>query len=207
MIISFEGLDGCGKSTQIGLLTVKLQETGKKVAVLREPGGNPISEKIREMLLDKKNMSMSKETELLLYTASRAQLVREEIEPLLNDDTIIILDRFADSTTAYQGYGRGLDLNIIGVLNKFVTSNFEFMPDLTFFLDMPAEKSLSRVLSRGEEINRMESSDKEFFERVRNGFIEISKNEPERVICINASESVINVFSQIENVLKLRDIL
>jgi len=207
MIISFEGLDGCGKSTQIALLSKRFEDQGKRVKVLREPGGNIISEKIREMLLEKCHSSMCVETELLLYLASRAQLVKEEIEPLIKQDIIIILDRFADSTTAYQGYGRGLDLRIINILNRFVTSDYKYMPEITFFLDMPTERSLSRVLSRGEEINRMESAGADFFERVRNGFIEISKNEPDRFLCINASGSIENVFSQIETALKMRKII
>lgn len=207
MIISFEGLDGCGKSTQIELLSKRFEDQGKRVKVLREPGGNIISEKIRELLLEKCHSSMSGETELLLYLASRAQLVKEEIEPLVKQDIIIILDRFADSTTAYQGYGRGLDLRIINVLNRFVTSDYKYMPEITFFLDMPTEKSLSRMLSRGEEINRMESAGADFFERVRNGFIEISKNEPDRFLCINASGSIENVFSQIETALKMRKVI
>lgn len=207
MIISFEGLDGCGKSTQIGLLSAVLNEHGKKVKVLREPGGNRISEKIRDLLLDKENDSMCRETELLLYIASRAQLVREEIKTLLEDNCIVILDRFADSTTAYQGYGREIDLDVIDVLNDFATERGKYMPDITFFLDMPADLSLSRMVSRGEEINRMESSDKHFFERVREGFITISENEPERVIRIEASGSADKVYVQIEKILKSRNII
>lgn len=207
MIISFEGLDGCGKSTQLNLLYEQFIKLGKNVKVLREPGGNSISEMIRSILLDKKNLSMSDETELLLYIASRAQLVYEEIEPLIKMNNIVILDRFIDSTTAYQGYGRGLDLKIIAILNDFATSSGKFIPDITFFIDLQAEDSLNRVFSRGEEINRMESSKIDFFERVRNGFIEISINEPERVMRIDGSGSIENVFNQIENILKKRNIL
>jgi len=207
MIISFEGIDGCGKSTQIALLTDELKSHNKMTVVLREPGGNKISEKIRELLLDNKNSSMRSETELLLYISSRTQLVRDEIKKLLDDNYIVILDRFSDSTTAYQGYGRGLDLEIIRQLNYFATDNGRYMPDITFFLDMPVETAFSRMISRGEEINRMESSDKGFFERVRNGFIHISENEPDRVFRIDASLSKDKVFEQIKNILKSRNII
>jgi len=207
MIISFEGIDGCGKSTQIALLTDELKRHNKKAVVLREPGGNNISEKIRELLLDNKNSSMRSETELLLYIASRTQLVRDEIRKMLEDNFIVILDRFADSTTAYQGYGRGLDLEIIGQLNHFATDMGKYMPDITFFLDMPVETAFSRMMSRGEEINRMESSDKDFFERVRNGFIIISENEPERVFRMDAIQSKEKVFEQLKKILKSRNII
>jgi len=207
MIISFEGLDGCGKSTQLNLLYEYLLKLGKKVKVLREPGGNTISEMIRTILLDKKNLSMCDKTELLLYLASRAQLVHTEIEPLLDKNYIVILDRFIDSTTAYQGYGRGLDLNIIRLLNNFVTSSGKFIPDITFFIDLQAEQSLKRIFSRGEEINRMESLKIDFFERIRNGFIEISVNEPERVFRIDGSGSIDSIFNQVRNILIMRKIL
>ncbi len=207
MIISFEGLDGCGKSTQIDLTFKILQSSGKKVKVLREPGGNTVSEKIRGLLLDRDNHSMKPETEMLLYIASRAQLVREDISRLSEEGCVVILDRFVDSTTAYQGYGRGLDIETIRVLNLFATENGRYIPDLTFFLDMDTERSQSRVTSRGEEINRMESEDIAFFDRVRKGFLEISRKDPERVNVIDASGSVEEVFSRISDVLKKKELL
>ncbi len=207
MIISFEGIDGCGKSTQTALLTDELKSHNKMAFVLREPGGNKISEKIRELLLDNKNSSMRSETELLLYIASRTQLVRDEIKKLLDDNFIVILDRFADSTTAYQGYGRGLNLEIIEQLNYFATDNGRYMPDITFLLDMPVETAFSRMMLRGEEINRMESSDKGFFERVRKGFITIAENEPGRVFSIDASLSKEKIFAQIKKILKSRNVI
>lgn len=207
MIISFEGLDGCGKSTQIDKTLNILQSSGKKVKVLREPGGNTVSEKIRGLLLDLDNNSMKPETEMLLYIASRAQLVREDISRLLEDGCVVILDRFIDSTTAYQGYGRGLDLETIRVLNLFATENGKYIPDITFFLDIETEKSLSRVTSRGEEINRMESEDIDFFDRVRKGFLEISRRNPERFSVIDASGTVEEVFGRISDVLRKRDLL
>lgn len=207
MIISFEGLDGCGKSTQIDLTSKILERTGRKVRVLREPGGNRICEKIREVLLDRENSSMTYETEMLLYIASRTQLVREDISSLIDQDFIVILDRYIDSTTAYQGSGRGMDLETIAVLNRLATCDGKFMPDLTFYLDIETEMSLSRVTSRGEEINRMESEGIDFFDRIRNGFLEISRQNPERVKVINASGTVEEVFGRISDVLKQRDLL
>ncbi|MDD3044060.1 MAG: dTMP kinase [Candidatus Delongbacteria bacterium] len=207
MLISFEGLDGCGKSTQIDLTSKILESSGKMVKVLREPGGNRICEKIREVLLDRKNSSMSDETEMLLYIASRAQLVREDIASLLDRGFLVILDRYMDSTTAYQGYGRGVDLETISVLNRLATCGGKYVPDLTFFLDIETERSLSRVTSRGEEINRMESESIEFFDRIRKGFLEISRKDQERVKVINASGSVEEVFGRISEVLKQRELL
>jgi len=207
MIISFEGLDGCGKSTQIKFISELLQSSGRKVRILREPGGNLISEKIRKILLDKANLSMAPSTELLLYIASRAQLVEEEIAPLLDKGYDIILDRFIDSTTAYQGYGRGIDLEIVRTLNMIATSNGKYFPDITIFLDLNTEASLSRVFTRGEEVNRMESADIDFFRRVRNGFIEISELEPGRMVRVDATGTEDQVLEKILKALKQRNIV
>jgi dTMP kinase len=207
MIISFEGLDGCGKSTQISKLCEALNKSGKEYSLLREPGGNSISEMLRTILLDRKNLQMADITEFLLYIASRAQLVSEEIIPLAEKDRIVIMDRYVDSTMAYQGYGRDLDKGLIKQMNNFVTRSGKYMPEITFYLDMDAERSLERVRSRGEEINRMESLDIDFFEKVRKGFIEISRNEPGRVFVVNASLDPCGVFAQIEKILKMRNVL
>ncbi|MBN2788673.1 MAG: dTMP kinase [Candidatus Delongbacteria bacterium] len=198
MIISFEGLDGCGKSTQIIKLKEYLERSGKKVKILREPGGNSISEKIRDILLDKKNLNMTNETELLLYIASRAQLVREEIIPLLDDGIIVLLDRFIDSTTAYQGYGREMDTDLINRLNLFATHNGVYFPDLTFFIDLDPRISLNRINTRGEELNRMEAVKFEFFEKIYKGFNEIRDKNPDRIVRIDGSSSPDNVFDKVK---------
>lgn len=197
MIISFEGLDGCGKSTQINKLKIYIESLGRKVIVLREPGGNSISEKIRDILLDKKNLNMVYETELLLYIASRAQLVNEEIIPLLESEYVVLLDRFIDSTTAYQGYGRGLDIDFIEDLNNFVTCNGKYIPDMTFFIDLDPKVSLNRVHSRGEEINRMEATKFDFFEKIYDGFNIIQSKNPDRIIKIDGSSEPDGVFSSL----------
>jgi dTMP kinase len=207
MIISFEGLDGCGKTTQIGKLTSQLSLSGKKFTILREPGGSSLCENLRTILLDKKNLQMCSETELLLYLASRAQLVAEVIAPAVNSGDIVIMDRYVDSTLAYQGYGRKLDIETVKSLNHFVTCSGKYMPDITFFLDLEAVSSLGRVHNRGEEINRMESLDLSFFRDVRKGFLEISRNEPERLFVLDGSAEADIIFAQIKEVLKSRKIL
>ncbi|MBN2857801.1 MAG: dTMP kinase [Candidatus Delongbacteria bacterium] len=207
MIISFEGLDGCGKSTQISMLKKLLDGSGYRTEVLREPGGDPICEKIREILLDKKNLNMCNTTELLLYIASRAQLVKSGIAPLIEQGVIVILDRFLDSTTAYQGYGRKLDLLTVKMLNELATDSGRFVPDLTFFLDMDPEISMKRMHSRGEEINRMESNNADFFTDIRKGFLEIASEEPERVKVIDGTQDIDSVHSAVKKILKERKII
>ena len=204
MIISFEGLDGCGKSTQIIKLKEYLESLGKKVKVLREPGGNRISEKIRDILLDKKNLSMVYETELLLYISSRVQLIKEEIIPLLDSGHVVLLDRFIDSTMAYQGYGRGLDIDLIDSLNYFATMNGKYFPDITFFFDLDPETSLNRVRTRGEEINRMEAAKLEFFVKAHEGFKTIQQNDPERMVKIDGSLEPDKVFESLKKELEKR---
>ncbi len=201
MFITFEGLDFCGKSTQIELLKKFLENEGKKVLVIREPGGTEISEKIREILLDKKNYEMTPETELLLFYASRAQLFKEKILPKLNEGYFVLSDRFFDSSTAYQGYGRGLDVEFIKALNKFALNNHE--PDLTFFIDLPIEKLNERKHKNASaELDRIESSDAQFYENVRRGYLELTE-ENERIIRINGerpieeiSEEIIRIVSE-----------
>ena len=207
MIISFEGLDGCGKSTQISMLKKLFEDSGFLTKVLREPGGDPICEKIRDILLDKKNLNMCNTTELLLYIASRAQLVSSEIAALVKQGAIVILDRFLDSTTAYQGYGRKLDLESVRILNMLATDSGKFIPDLTFFLDMDPEISIERMHSRGEDINRMEANDISFFTDIRNGFLKIASQEPERVKVIDGSKDIDSVHSAIKNILIERNII
>lgn len=207
MIISFEGLDGCGKSTQISMLKELLDERGFRTKVLREPGGDPICEKIREILLDKKNLHMCDTTELLLYIASRAQLVNSEIAPLVEKGVVVILDRFMDSTTAYQGYGRKLDLQAINMLNAMATNSGAFVPGITFFLDMDPGLSMKRMHSRGEEINRMESNDAGFFNDIRKGFLEIASREPDRFKVIDGTKDIDSVHLSIKNILIERNII
>ena len=182
--ITFEGSEGCGKSTQSRSLVDHLTSKGLPVKLIREPGGVVISEKVREILLDKKNTLMNKECETLLYMAARAQLVEEVIIPQLTRGTILVCDRFLDSTVAYQGYGCGVAVDAIKAMGLFATKGI--VPDLTFFLDLPTEEGLRR---RGTERDRIELRSMEYHERVRAGYHEIARNEPDRVVVIDGRRS------------------
>jgi len=190
LFITFEGIDGCGKTTQIKLLEAYLKNKNYSFYSFREPGGNKISEKIRALILDNENSLMCAQSELLLYVASRFQLMHEEIIPRLKAGVTVICDRFYDSTTAYQGYGRGLDLDFIQVLNHYVTDKGTYKPDLTFYLDILPEVAAGRRDSRGEEINRMETENQLFFTRVREGYLQTAQTEKERFRIIDATQSI-----------------
>lgn len=195
MFISFEGIDFCGKSTQVELLQEYLIKKGKKVQIIREPGGTEISEKIRDILLDKKNNEMVIETEIFLFSASRAQLVRQKIQPYLKDGFYVISDRFHDSSTAYQGFGRGLPVEAILNIHKIAIDNT--IPDITFFIDIPTSVAIERKkLKSHSELDRMEVNDNLFFERVRSGYLELAKNES-RFRVIDGTLSIEKIHQQI----------
>lgn len=175
MFISFEGIDFCGKSTQIKKLEEYFLALSKRVKVIREPGGTIISEKIRDILLDKKNDQMVMETEILLFSASRSQLVREVIRTSLNAGFVVISDRFHDSSTAYQGYGRGLSVDDIKNIHKIAVG--ETLPDLTFLIDIPVEVAYQRRGVKTGHLDRIEVSDNDFYSRVRNGYLQIAMEE------------------------------
>lgn len=188
MFISFEGIDCCGKTTQVALLIERLQSLGHRVLLLREPGGTTISEKIREILLDKRNLKMTQISELLLFSASRSQLVNEVIKPALQQRSIVICDRYVDSTTAYQGYGRGLPLGAVKTINRVAT--MDVMPALTFFIDITVKEMHERRRASRQEADRMEMGTEEFFQRVREGYHAIAQEEPERFTVINGLQTV-----------------
>jgi dTMP kinase len=198
--ITFEGTEGCGKSTQIKLLAERLQMLGQHVRQLREPGGTPIGEEIRHTLKHSpNNHAMTAEAELLLMNASRAQLVREIIRPALAAGEIVLSDRFYDSTTAYQGYGRELDLDKVKAVVEFAVGDTK--PDLTLFLHVSPEVSAERMHSRQANLpfvrDRIEEADRKFFERVAHGFGVIAASEPQRVKFINGAQPVEAVFAKI----------
>jgi dTMP kinase len=200
VFITFEGTEGCGKSTQVTLLAESLRALGHQVRTLREPGGTPIGEEIRHTLKHShQNHAMTAETELLLMNASRAQLVREVIRPALAAGEIVVSDRFYDSTTAYQGYGRGLNLDKVKAIIEFAVG--ETRPDLTLLLQVPPEVSAERLRSRQENLpfvrDRIEESDRAFFERVANGYKVIAASEPKRVQLINGAQTAETVFAAI----------
>ncbi|NEX14068.1 MAG: dTMP kinase [Prosthecochloris sp.] len=202
MLITFEGIDGAGKSTQVKKLKKYLVEKGREVLTLREPGGTVVAEKIRELLLESKH-DITPMGELLLFSASRAELVQQVILPELEKSKVIILDRFFDSTTAYQGYGRGLDLNMLQKINDI--STFGLQPDLTFFLDIAPEDALIRKFSEkslplafeNNEMDRMESSGLSFYQRVREGYLKLAIAEKKRFVLFDACADPDSIHAQI----------
>lgn len=196
--ITFEGSEGCGKSTQIGRFVQLLQSRGLNVLQTREPGGTAVGEKIRNLLQhDEDAEGLSEESELLLFAASRAQLVREVIVPALDEGTWVVADRFLDSTTVYQGFARGLDIGAVQRINAFAVG--ATMPDMTILLDLDAATGHARaVTASGGEGDRMEAQPLEFFEKVRNGYLALAEAEHERFRLIDASGSIEDVAGQIE---------
>ena len=193
LFITFEGTEGCGKSTQIELLAQRLRALGHRVCTLREPGGTPIGEEIRHTLKHSKaNVTMTYEAELLLMNASRAQLVRETIRPALAVGEIVVCDRFYDSTTAYQGYGRGLDLDLVKGVIDFAIGDTR--PDLTLLLHVSPEVSAARLQSRQSTLpfvrDRLEEGDRHFFARVAQGYEAVAIAEPDRVHIVNGARPV-----------------
>ena len=203
MFISFEGIDFSGKSTQIELLKDHLVEHNKKVEILREPGGTEISEKVRRILLDNKNEEMFAEAELFLFSASRAQLVREKIRPYLEKGIYIISDRFHDSSTAYQGYGRGIPLEVVEEIHQLAIG--ETIPDITFFIDIPVGIANERRKKKTKvKLDRIETADSEFYNRVRNGYLQIARSE-ERFKVIDGTQTIETIQNQIISELELID--
>ena len=192
-LITFEGIDGSGKTTQINLLKKKLNDGNIPFSIVREPGGTELSEKIRGILLDKKNMHLSSVTESLLFVSARSQLMLEKILPELNKNKIVICDRFIDSTVAYQGYGRGLDVKYLEKLNFFGT--YGRLPDLTIIIDIDPEDSMGRMM--GKKPDRMESSGLEFYCKVQKGYHEIAMNASDRCKLIDGNQSIKDVFDLI----------
>ena len=200
LFISFEGTEGCGKSTQVKLLADNLTALGHRVRTLREPGGTPIGEEIRHTLKhSQQNHAMTAEAELLLMNASRAQLVREIIRPALAAGEVVVCDRFYDSTTAYKGYGRELDLEKVKAIVNFAVG--ETKPNITLLLQVPPAVSAERLRSRQETLpfvrDRIEESDRKFFERVARGFDAIAAAEPQRFKLINGAQPVAMVCAKI----------
>ena len=199
LFITFEGLDGSGKTTQIEAFIQRLDDTGMAYQLFREPGGTVIGEKIRQILLDKEHTAMLPITELLLYSASRYQLTMNSIIPALEKSQVVICDRFYDSTTAYQGYGRGIDLNLIQQLNRAATASL--IPDLTFILDIDLDVRQRRLVKK--VLDRLEQEAIEFHKRVREGFMQMAQAEPERIILVDGNRSTDDIASEIWSHFKL----
>lgn len=191
LFITFEGADGCGKTTQLNLLKSYLEQKGKEVVVTREPGAKGLGEYIRKILLNYDGV-VSDRCESFLFLADRAQNIDVIVNPAIKEGKIVLCDRHTDSTVAYQGYGRGLDLDEIDMLNNLATGNKK--PDLTLVFDVDIETSMKRV---GQEKDRMEKSGNEFFNRVRNGYLAIAKKEPDRVKVIDSTKSIAEVQDEV----------
>lgn len=193
--ITFEGVEGSGKTTQMAILGHSLEARGFPVVRTREPGGTKIGDAIRSLILDSKNQIMDAKTEFLLYLASRAQHLKEVILPALAGGKIVLCDRFADATYAYQGYGRGLSKREIDLIGRFVTGGLQ--PDLTLLLDIDVKKGLARLKGR-EEINRLDQEALQFHEAVREGYLHLAKRNPRRIRVIRTDASVEEIAKKIK---------
>lgn len=197
LLITFEGPEGSGKTTQIKKTVSFLRKKGYSPLVLREPGGTTVSEAIREVILNKKFTKMTDATELLLYLAARAQIVGEKIKPALQAGKVVVCDRFEDSTLAYQGYGRGLSLKGIQAISELVVRE-KLKPHLTFLLDIDPKKGMGR----GGRHDRMERQSLVFHQKVRRGFLDLAKKEPRRIKVIDGTQTITDVTAEIQGYLK-----
>ncbi|MFH0855539.1 MAG: dTMP kinase [Candidatus Omnitrophota bacterium] len=195
--ITFEGSEGCGKSTQSRLLYKYLKAKGRRVIYLREPGATKISEKIRDILLDAKNQAIVPEAEMLLYMAARAQIVAEVIKPVLKKGINVICDRFLDSTLAYQGYGLGMDIDLIRKVGKFTTSGIT--PDITLFLDLAVKRGLKH---REACLDRIEMRSVKYHLRVRNGYLKLARQEPGRIKVVKVEQDKTDTQSNIRELVE-----
>ena len=200
-LISFEGMEGCGKSTQIQRVKAWLEDSGKDILVVREPGGTPLGEAIRHLLKhDESGIEMCDETELMLFAASRAELTRKKIIPHLEAGGWVLCDRFLDSTTIYQGRARGLNTAVVSRINQFAIKNT--YPGLTLVLDLPLERAFERMAARkqaDDPRDRMEEQPEDFFKTVSDSYRELARLEPDRVTLIDADDSSDNVFATIQD--------
>lgn len=207
LFITFEGIEGCGKSTQVRLLSEALIGKGTPCIVTREPGGTSIGSRIRDILLNPDHKGMAPEAELLLYAADRAQHVREVIKPAIDNGNTVICDRFTDATLAYQGFGRRLDMPLIHELNRIASLGTR--PDLTLLLDCPVETGIGRALERNSKKghardDRFEREAMTFHQKVRDGYLSIAKSEPDRFKIIDACRDVEAVHKEIWEIVKNR---
>lgn len=203
---TFEGIEGCGKTTQAARLKAALEKAGRGVVLTREPGGTSIGAKLRDILLDPATRGLAPLAELLLYEADRAQHVAETIRPALESGKVVLCDRFADASTAYQGAARGLAHDTVEALNRIATGGLE--PNLTLLLDVPAKVSVERARERaakaGSRPDRFEREDLPFHEAVRNGYLEIAARRPGRFVRIDANRSVDDVSRDVLEIVTAR---
>ena len=202
--ITFEGCDGCGKSTQLKLLSEYLAKNGIEHVFTREPGGGKISEAIREILLNGKNAEMTDECEALLYAAARAQHLRDRVEPALAEGKLVVCDRYVDSSFAYQAFARGLGFDFIEKINSFATENY--LPDCTVFFDLTPEEAFQRKHG-ADENDRLEQAGMEFHKKVYAGYKTLAEKYPERIVCINARQTPEEIAKEVIQTLKAKNCL
>lgn len=202
--VTFEGCEGCGKSTQVRLFNEYLTERGIPHIFTREPGGEKISEEIRRILLDANNAEMTDECEALLYAASRAQHLSDRIEPALAEGKLVVCDRYVDSSLAYQGYGRGLGVDFVSGINAYALKNY--LPDVTIFIDLSPEEAFLRKHG-ADENDRLEQAGMAFHNRVYDGFKQLAKAYPQRYVCVNGRQTPDEIFAEVLFVLKERGCL
>ncbi|MDF2662364.1 MAG: dTMP kinase [Paenibacillus sp.] len=201
LFITIEGGEGAGKTSMIGRIQALLSQKGRTVVTTREPGGIRIAERIREVLLNPMHTEMDERTEALLYAAARRQHLVEKVTPALERGDIVLCDRFIDSSLAYQGYARGLGIEEVYTINKFAIGGL--MPDVTFFLDLAPEVGLARIRSNdGREVNRLDLEKLDFHRRVREGYLELTRRFPERIVKVDADRTQDEVFADIKAVLE-----
>lgn len=200
--ITLEGIDFSGKSTQAGYLVRWLAESGHDVEFIREPGGTEASERIRKILLSRDDISVCDRTELLLFLAARAQLVDEIITPKLDSGSIVVCDRFFDSTYAYQGYARGIDIEVIKQINDFATNGLS--PDVTLVYDLPVEVAQRRGVNSAADHDRLEKEDVDFHNRVREGYLRLADEYKDRIVVINADNSLESIWERTREVVNER---
>ena len=199
-LITFEGIDGSGKSTQIQLLEAEFEKLGISYKTFREPGGTKLSEKIRTILLDKENIELYSNAESLLFAAARAQLTAEQIKPAITKGEFVICDRFTDSTIAYQGYGRGLNINNLELMNTIATDGL--IPDITFILDIDPQKATERLKTVNPD--RMEVAGIDFFKKIRQGYCQIREQNQSRCIVINGEKPQKDISKEIHHIIMER---
>ena len=199
-LITFEGIDGSGKSTQIRLLEAEFGKLGISYKTFREPGGTKLSEKIRAILLDKENIELYSNAESLLFAAARAQLTAEQIKPAITKGEFVICDRFTDSTIAYQGYGRGLNINNLELMNTIATDGL--IPDITFILDIDPQKATERLKTVNPD--RMEAAGIDFFKNIRQGYCQIREQNQSRCIVIDGEKPQKDISKEIHHIIMER---
>ncbi|MCL4367753.1 MAG: dTMP kinase [Chloroflexi bacterium] len=203
MFITFEGPEGAGKTTQARLLLQSLEQQRAKAILLREPGGTPLGDRLRDIVKHARDLTLSPRTEVLLFAASRAQLVDEVIRPRLDQGYVVICDRYADSTLAYQGYGRGLPLDNVGAVVELASDGVS--PDLTFLLDLPPDLGLARNKQESAQSwDRFEEEEIEFHHRVREGYLQLAKQDPGRWVVLDATRPLEDLHAEIRRVVTER---